>query len=233
MDIGFLITTYNRQESCQKLVDSLQGLGGIVVLNDGCDYVISGCEQHFLQHHNGKAYYWHTVKTLFKHRGKHDYYIMLPDDFLPMDNMIEEIFKIWDSIKDPDKICLNLLADRIGQSCWTTFKPVEKSNYWHTQWVDMCFFCESKFFDVLGSIEVNYLMSSRINAGSGVGAVISRQLNRKRYKLYQVKESLVIPQGVHYTDSQMHDYSHIVRPRKNKHSRKTKIIFDTRKTRKK
>jgi hypothetical protein len=198
MDACFLITTHNRQESCQRLVDALQGQGHIVVLNDGCDYVINGCEQHFLPNHNGKAYYWMTVKTLFAFRGTHKYYFMLPDDWLPVDNMVQRAINVWDNIFARNKICLNLIADRIGCGCWTNFKPIDYGNCWNTQWVDMCFMCEESFFKTIGTIPKLHAHRS-----SGVGAFISRKLHKLKYNMYQVKESLVIPQPEHSV-SQMH-----------------------------
>jgi len=231
MDIIFLINTYNRQESCQKLVDALQGQGDIVVLNDGCDYMINGCEQHFLNQHNGKTYYWITVRTLFSYRGVHEYYFMLPDDFLPMENMVQDAINLWESIDDEKKICLNLIADRVGRGCWTNFTPIDKGNVWHTQWVDMCFMCEEMFFNIVHIRELRLNVSFR-GMSSGVGAMISRQLHRRDYNLYQVKESLVIPQEAHWK-SQMHDESNIVDYEHNKRARnrRQRIVFDTRKYR--
>jgi len=231
MDIRFLINTYNRQESCQRLVDTLQGQGDIVVVNDGCDYIINGCEQHFLNQHNGKTYYWMTVNTLFAYRGVHKYYFMLPDDFLPTKNMVQDAINLWKIIDDKKKICLNLIADRIGCSCWTNFTPRDRGGYWHTQWVDMCFMCEDTFFNVVHIKDLGRGVISR-GMSSGVGATISRQLNRHGYNLYQVKEGLMTPQEEHYK-SQMHDKSNIVKYEHNKRARdrRQRIIFDTRKKR--
>lgn len=201
--VCFLVTTYNRQQSCQRLVDSLQGLGHIIVLNDGCDYHITGCEQHVLTHHHGRNSYWRVVKTLFTFAKGYQYYIMLPDDFLICDSQIAKAIEIWNEIRDPRKICLNLYADRIGKQCWTVFKPVDKGTVWHTQWVDMCFLAEDLFFREVRLTQPTYTATS-----SGVGAVISRRLHRSRYNLYQVKESLVEPQFEH-TISQIHDKNNI------------------------
>jgi len=230
--VCFLVTTYNRQESCQRLVDALQGQGDIVVLNDGCDYVINGCRQYFLNQHNGKTYYWMTVKTLFAYRGTHKYYFMLPDDFLPTGNMVEDAINIWNSIEDEKKICLNLFADRIGSSCWTNFTPIDRGDVWQTQWVDMCFMCDNTFFNIVRIKEINYKTASQRGMSSGVGAMISRQLHRHGYNLYQVKESLVIPQDVH-AESQMHNKSNVVGYEHNKRARdrRQRIVFDTRKPR--
>ena len=222
MDIVFLITTYNREESCQRLVDSLQGQGDIIVLNDGCDYIISGCNQYFLSAHNGKQYYWATVNWLFNLKGKHRYYFMLPDDFLPTPDMVNEAISIWNLIKDPRKICLNLYADRIGVSCWTHVKPIDKGNYYHTQWMDMCFMCEERFFNILGMIPMTFFGQS-----SGVGAYISNFLHKRSYNLYQVKESLVTIQPSHWI-SQMYNKN---QKDDNSRCRKRSVphrVFDTR-----
>ena len=204
MKISFLITTRNRQESCQRLVDALQGQGDIIVLNDGCNYDIKGCIQYKQQTHRGKGGYWITVRNLWKLRTPADYYIMLPDDFLPTPSMVKDALDIWDSIEDPQKICLNLYADRIGQMCWTSFTPKDKGIVWLTQWVDMCFLCPAKVLQTMCFImEKEPIGGSRKGVSSGVGAQLSRTLHRRGYNLYQVKESLAIPQQEHYI-SQMY-----------------------------
>ena len=202
MDVAFLITTHNRQESCQRLVDSLQGQGEIIVLNDGCDYDISGATQNKRQMHFGKRGYWCTVNQLFGMRGKHQFYFMLPDDFLPTENMVERAIGIWSQLNDP--ICLNIYADRIGRKCWTGFPPKDIGIVWKTQWVDMCFMCRDKFFSRLGKIpKIEFDWHRHPTASSGVGAYISRELHNHKCNLYMVKESLVIPQQEHYLKSQM------------------------------
>jgi len=206
MNIGFLITTYNRTESCQRLVDSLQGLGEIVVINDGCDYVITGCRQIFSMPHLGKGGYFLVVNKLWAARGEQKYYIMLPDDFMMTQEQVYEAIRIWESIRDPKKICLNLFADRLGVACWTRILPIDKGNVWQTGWVDMCFLCERTFFDIIPKIELSYPNGYR---SSGTGAFISRKLVRRRLQMYQVKESLVVPQEEHCT-SQMHDKNQVV-----------------------
>ena len=203
MDIAFLITTYNRQESCQKLVDALQGYGDIYVLSDGSDYDIKGAKQSKLREHLGRSGYWRTVNCLFKGRGNHKYYFMLPDDFLICGLQIVEAINIWEGIKDPKKICLNLYADRIGIPCWTGFEQVDKGDVYLRQWVDMCFMCEDKFFTELGELTETRGNWQR-RGSSGVGAMISRRLKRRELNLYQVKESLVDVQEEHHK-SQMHN----------------------------
>ena len=206
-DVCFLITTYNRHQSCQRLVNALQGLGSdVVVFNDGSDYTIKGCRQSRYTYHRGKAGYWKTVKSLFNIRGHHKYFIMLPDDFLPAEGMVEEALRLWRDIKAKDSraICLNLYADRQGVACWTRFKPQDKGEYWLTQWVDMCFLAEDEFFTHVKNIGGLVPRIARQGVGSGVGAYISRGLMKMGLNMYQVKKSLVVEQPEHGV-SQMHD----------------------------
>ena len=100
MEVAFLITTCNRQQSCQRLVDALQGYGDIYVLNDGCDYDINGAIQSKLSTRLGKKGYWRTINYLYRGRGRHKYYFQLPDDFLPVDDMVEKAIAVWKDIKD-------------------------------------------------------------------------------------------------------------------------------------
>jgi len=227
MDVVFLITTCNREESCQRLVDALQDQGRIYVLNDGCDYDISGAYQTKLRMRLGKRGYWRTINCLYKGRGNAKYYFQLPDDFLPVPDMVNKAIEIWESIDDNKKVCLNLYADRIGKPCWTGVMPTEFDNYRKTQWVDMCFMCEEKFFTTLGTlptIDLGWGINSK--KSSGVGAYISKFLNKKGYGLYQVKESLVIPQDEHFLASQML-YSNDTNSW-NSNSARTHTTFDTR-----
>jgi len=193
MDVAFLITTYNRQKACQKVVSSLWGKGDIYVLNDGCSYTIFGAEQIKRRHNFGKQGYWKTVNQLFNLRGNHKYYIMLPDDWMPLEDMVEKAIDLWEGIIDNKKICLSLLyPGGIGRTNWTKFPAIDAGRVYKTQWVDMCFICEEKFFRELGVLP-------RIIAGlsSGVGKYISHKFNRDGYNLYQVKEELFIQQEEH------------------------------------
>jgi hypothetical protein len=204
MSIAFLITTYNRKESCQRLVDSLRGKGDIIIAHDGTDYEIDGANNLNPHIHFGKQGYWKLVNMLFRNRGVYDYYFMLPDDFMPTENMVEDAIAIWMSIKDPRKICLSLSETRVGIACWTGFKPLEFDTFIKTQWVDGCFMCEDRFFAELGRIsEIKLNWDARPKMSSGVGAYISKYFHQRRFSLCQVKQPLVIIQEEHYK-SQIH-----------------------------
>jgi hypothetical protein len=199
MDVTFLITTYHRQESCQRLVDTLRPYGNIVVIKDGFGYNVMNTDVFHKQQHLGKTGYWKTVNKLFSLRVPAKYYIMLPDDFMPCKNMIEQAILTWEQIKDDKKICLNLYADRIGQPCWTNHIPVDMGNVYQTQWVDMCFICEESFFTSLGQIPMMLLnWRHKPNKSSGVGRYISLHLKDLGFNLYQVKQSLAEPTEEHF-----------------------------------
>lgn len=223
MDIVFLITTYRRKESCQRLVTSLQGQGDIIVLGDNVDYGITGCEFYNLPVHNGKLKYYQTVNKLWKLRGQHKYYFMLPDDCLPVDNFAEKAISTWNLIEDTEKICISTAEGRPFNTCWTRFTAEEKDHAWLSQWVDMCFLCEDKFFYEVGILPHTHAST---HGSSGVGAYISRLLYRKRFNMYQVKESLVVLQPEHDT-SQMHSNDNKTNTGHRKHP-KQKRVFDTR-----
>jgi hypothetical protein len=205
-NIVFLITTFNRPDSCRKLVDSISAYGDIYILDDGSSEVYnidSGLlKEHRIffirQGHGGKQSYWKTVNTLFNRvPKKYKYYFMIPDDFLPVDNMVEKTIKTWGEITDQDKICLTTYVSegRLGKRNWTSFDSVEYDSYRKTQWVDMCFMCDRRFFDVVGIIpRIDYNWRDYPEKSSGVGSYISRLLHKKGLSMYQTKTSLFIPQ---------------------------------------
>lgn len=216
-DIVFLITTIDRPDSCRRLVKKLAPLGDIYILNDGSikEYnfeksLLKGYEINIVkQPHGGKRYYWKTVNRLWKLPEKeYKYYFMIPDDFLPVYDFTEKAVRAWNEIIDPKKICLNTYVDqgRLNKECWTGVKSVEYNDYRYTGWVDMCFMCDKRFFDVVGAIpQINLNWGINPKSSSGVGSYISKLLVRKGYKIYQTKTSLFILQKEAF-DSKMNGW---------------------------
>jgi len=213
-DIAFLITTFDRPVSCRRLVKKLAPIGDIYILNDGSEKeynieksLLKGHEIIIVkQQHRGKQYYWKTVNRLWKLPEKeYKYYFMLPDDSLPVYDFADKSIQAWELITDKKKICINTYVDqgRLNKDCWTGIKSVEYDNYRYTGWVDMCFMCEKKFFDVVGAIpQINLNWGINPQISSGVGSHISKLLVRKGYNIYQTKTSLFIPQEESF-DSKM------------------------------
>lgn len=205
MNVCFLITTCNRKEGCQSLVNALQGLGDIFVLNDGSNYEIKNCNYFSNIKRLGKEFYWHTVNCLWTlPEKKYDYYFMIPDDFYPVKNFVEKSIKIWESIKDEKKICMNLFRDKIPRAkCWTNTLPVEYDTYRKIQWVDMCFMCEEQFFKAVGEIpKVNFNWRANPHRSTGVGSYISIKLHRAHYSLYQTRDTMFYT-TIYHEESQL------------------------------
>ena len=206
--ICFLVTTYNRPESCFKLVKELTKYGDVFLLNDGSKYKvnkswISKYPVYYVeQEHSGKRYYNETVNDLWSMPTKrYSYYFMIPDDMLPVNDFVEKAIKTWDNIRDERKICLTTYFDkgRIGKPCWTKFNPVEYPDFRLTQWTDMCFMCKKKMFDEIGKIPRSKLDWDRNpKMSTGVGAYISSTLYKRGWNLYQTKTSLFVPQPEAY-----------------------------------
>jgi hypothetical protein len=196
--IAILITTCRRAESLEKILKNLERE------QDKYDLDFFIVDDGILQ--NGKKNYWKTINLLWNNvRGKRfDYFIQLPDDVSWEGRLIERAIDQWTHINDPKKICLNLFSDglRSGKTCWTNYWPVIKSfgtnRYLKTQWVDMIFICENKFFEQLDwTIQPVPLSRWIVNPdlSSGVGQQISCRLHQKNWSLYQVSESLLEHSG--------------------------------------
>lgn len=202
--VAFMITTYDRTESCKALVERIAPLGDVYIYNDGSQQNYAwAMKYHYKVGHinGGKKWYWRAVSFLWlmvrPNRTKYKYFIMLPDDFIPESNFLEKAIRTWKSIPDRKKICLNLYVDkgRLNLPCWTGVLPEVFPEARKIQWVDMCFLSEKRFFDVLGwgvpkISERWHLFPAR---GSGVGAAISRKLHGAGYTMWQTHTSMFLP----------------------------------------
>jgi hypothetical protein len=191
--IALLITTCNREESLKKMISDLEKEKELYdlqffIVDDG-----------ILK--NGKKNYWKTINLLWGKikNGHFDYYIQLPDDVKLEKKFIQRAITAWYEITDPKKVCLNLFFDglRKGKTCWTNFWPQVKlfknKRYLRTQWMDLFFICEKKFF-TLQQFTVQTIHSSRWahnpEFSSGVGQQVSLKLHAMGLHLYQVTEKL-------------------------------------------
>ena len=192
-NVAILLTTYKRQTILKQILKDLK--------KEKTHFKIT-CfiiDDEILG--NGKRYYWKTINMLWDvvKNQNFDYYIQLPDDIKLTPKFIEKAINNWENIQDSKKVCLNLLLDdeRLGRTNWTGFWPVIKdyngNRYLKTQWVDMFFICEKKFFEQL-KWKLNPISLLRWNANptlsSGVGQQISIRLNQHQWNLYQVTNSL-------------------------------------------
>lgn len=202
--VNILINTFNRETILKSLITNLKSNNHnihITIVNDGSKYELPINESMTyiqLGRNHGKKEYWKVCNKLFSIREDADYYIMIPDDAIIDHRFVDKAIHLWRCIDDPDKVCLNLLVDktRKAKKCWTGYEPKRRSwggnLYWKTQWVDMCFIAERKFFNIIYPIKPINLSDEQLKTrGSGVGGQISKALHQKGSALYQLDKTLV------------------------------------------
>lgn len=176
---------------------------------------------HKMSFNHGKTQYWRLCNyALDKIKLEHNqfkYFIKLDDDCRLVDNFFNKCINIWNTIDDPQKICLNFRLDsREGKPVWTGILPrlihFGKVPVYLSQWVDMDFFCEAAMlrsleFKIKPQLPLRWVKD--LAASSGVGRDISVRLVRLKYHLYLTKESLVIH---NHHDSKMNPEERGVNP---------------------
>lgn len=215
MKLAFLIPTYNRPRSLTEIVQKIHKLGDVYILDDCGKFDLSKLLKYNVKlfknpEHNGKEKFYLTVNSLFNEivDKDYDYYFFMPDDLIPIPDFHTKAIEIWEKIKDNRKTCINLFLEksRFMTACWTSFKPRDVGPAYLTNWVDMCFMCEQRFFIYLDyripQPEIDWKLTPSMS--SGVGRYISKFLVfKKGLRIYQVKSSLFLstPES---SDSKMH-----------------------------
>jgi glycosyltransferase involved in cell wall biosynthesis len=205
-DFCVIISTYNRPQMLTDLLSNIDSERSnnkiLVVVFDDCsdqkaDLSNFNVKRIGMIPNMGKKKYYKLFNATFKYikNIKSKYFIYLPDDVKLTDNFFSEIKRIYESITDLQKICLSILTDdRVTRRNWTNFKTNDFGEYYQTQWNDLCFISERRFFDVLG-YQIEPIDEERWinnpNLSSGVGQQISIRLNERGYKMYHTKKSMV------------------------------------------
>ena len=206
-DFCVIITTYNRQEMLKKLLKQISEYKNFkikTIVFDDCSNPSPNVDEYDITKityakNKGKKEFWKIISDTYKVCKKINskYYIYLQDDVSLKDNFFSESIRIYEKINDPSKISLNtlILENQRGIPKWTNFQPIEFDEYYKTQWTELFFLCESKFFEVLNFV-VNPIPLGRWDLNpslsSGVGDQISSRLHQMGWNQYQVKNSLVL-----------------------------------------
>jgi len=206
-DFCILITTYNRPDFLKRLLDDINNQKKdynvlVAVFNDGSnvEYDLSGYDVKKIDIYPnmGKKKYYNVINKTFEFVKNIDskYFIYLPDDINLVDNFFEETKEMYIKIDSRKKICLNILTDdRVLRDNWGYPKGVDYGDFYQTQWNDLCFICEKKFFESLDYKIYDIPLSrwsKNPNLSSGVGHQITDRLNKKKFFLYHTKKSMVI-----------------------------------------
>jgi hypothetical protein len=145
----------------------------------------------------GKKLFWEIIDLSFKVCKKIDskYFVYLQDDLKLCDNFFNELKNKYENIKDDKKISLEFRTDnRTERPNWNNFEPQIVGDYIHSNWVELDFICEKKFFDVL-EYKINEISKNRWdnnpNLSSGVGQQLTQRLLNLGFNMYHTKKSFV------------------------------------------
>ena len=205
-DFCVIISTFNRPQMLSELLKNIESEKKnykvlVVVFDDNSSekYDLSqfDLKKITMNPNMGKRKYYVLINASFSYikNINSKYFIYLPDDIKLVNNFFDETKRIYESIDHPKKICLSILTDeRVKRTNWTNFKSIDFGEYYQTQWNDLCFIAEKKFFDVL-NYRLNKIPQTRWNTNpnlsSGVGQQISIRLNKNGYNMYHTKKSMV------------------------------------------
>ena len=211
--IQVFITTYNRPEMLERLIDQLAEDAPdkvrIWVWQDGGD-VYPNKLINKIGHvgifqpgwHHGRERYWEFINTALDRLRitSFDWFVWLPDDALLVPGFLHRCMEMWNKISEMDShaVCLNPAMDeaRRGSGCWSPFSPVKFDDVWLTQWMDCSCFAPREMLDALGwRLEK---IKPRRGRGSLVGMQISHRLVAKGYTLWQPDNTLWY-HGLHQT----------------------------------
>ena len=205
-DFCIIISTYNRESMLKLLLNDIFEQKNkykilITIFDDGSstEYDLSEFDVKYIKYYknHGKEKYWSLVNDTLKYCQKIDskYYIYLPDDIRLKNKFFIFSAKILEGIpNETNLLTLLLTKQRLSKPQWTNFIPIEHTNYYQIQWVDMCFICKR---NVLEALEFNLLPISEnrwknnSNLSSGVGRQMTIRLNELGFKMHQVKKTIV------------------------------------------
>ncbi len=205
-DYCIVITTYNRRKMLKTLLQDISNncknkSVKVVVFDDASDVHLDLQEYdvQLIRYHknNGKTNFWKVIEDTFKYLKNINarYYFYLQDDVRLVDDFFEKSIEIYEKIEDTKKISLGTLMVESQRNTpkWTNFVPENCGDYYKTQWCELFFVAEKKFFEVL-EYKMNPISidrwKSRPNLGSGVGEQISHRLLGLGYNMYHVVNSL-------------------------------------------
>jgi len=204
-DFCIVITTYEREDMLKQLLDDIFKYTEynmfVVVFDDGSEhtYDLSEYDVKYIKYvkNNGLKNLWRVISDTFKFSQKIDakYYFYFQDDLRLKENFFQESIRIFESIPDDNKISLGTLMidSQRNTPKWTGVYPIEYDEYYKTQWCELVFMCEYKFFEVL-DFKLNPIPASRWdknpNISSGVGQQISLRLFENGFNMYHVINTL-------------------------------------------
>jgi hypothetical protein len=205
-DFCVFITTYNRPKLLNNLLEQIEtskkNFRVKVLVFDDCSFEkidISKFDVKYIKFfpNYGKKNFWKIINIIFKFAKNINskYFVFLQDDLKLCDNFFNVLKNNYENLKDDKKISLEFRTDnRTERPNWTDFEPQIIGDYIHSNWIELDFICEKKFFDVL-EYKINEISKNRWdknpNLSSGVGQQLTQRLNTLGLNMYHTKKSLV------------------------------------------
>lgn len=206
LDFCIIITTYNRPQMLSSLIHQIKNQTKdkkikIYVLDDNSLKKLTFNDSNitFINFYpnRGKKLFWQIINVAFNlvKNIQSKYFIFLQDDQVLVENFFKIVVDKYMNLLDERKICLEFRTDeRTTRPNWSNFKPIEIGDYIKTQWVELDFICEKKFFEVL-NYEILPVNKNRWkknpNLSSGVGQQLTNRLNSLGLNMYHTKNTLV------------------------------------------
>lgn len=199
MDFFITITTYRREKHLLRLMNHIQRykkdytVNGIII-NDASFYSFRefddfGFKYVHLAHHHGRQEFFRIMNMAFDEmkRNNFKYYLNLQDDIILTDDFFDKCVKAWESIKDKNKLILDLRTDdRVGKSLWGIYPVVKVGKFYKSQWFDLVFMSDERIKDKIPKLEFQ-----NIDSSSGVARQLSKRFRKKGFNMYHYERSLV------------------------------------------
>jgi len=198
------VNTYNRQKMLSRFIDDIHRYRGdnLVSLMVVDDASIESYESlstsityyHKMREHHGKENYWKLINFGFdfirSRLDRFDIIIKTDDDVCLVPDFFNMISGYIDSINDQKWATIDILSAPKQRGKTLLGKPSEvwktTHKYYKTQWVDMNFVINKKFFpDPI-------LRCKGSPRSSGVGLWLTRYYNNLGLNMYQLPVSFVI-----------------------------------------
>ncbi len=208
-DIYIAITTYNRPEDFQALLDDIshetRGKNIHIHVYDDASpshYTSqSGYDLTRYQYNHGKKRYWSIMNDVFRdaEMWNFKYFFFLQDDCRLVEGFFELAIQEFSEIEDKNKatLCTFTPESVYERTMWSTKKAMDvtygKRQFIQSNYVDCIFMCPRETLRIL-NFKVDPVPASRFTSelvSSGVGQQLTNRLMRAHRTLYCAWSSLI------------------------------------------
>ncbi len=221
VDIYIAITTYDRQEDLQLLLDDISretaNKNVHIHVYDDCspmDYSVERSDIKYditrYSRNHGKPGYWSIMNDVFRdaETWNFKYFFFLQDDCRLKEGFFELAIQEFNEIEDPQKatLCTFTPQSVYDRTMWSTMKAKDVTygnrKYIKSNYVDCIFMCPKETLKLM-EFKIDVVPKTRFAnkiISSGVGQQLTTRLMRLRKTMYCAWSSLII---AHSNESKM------------------------------